>query len=189
MNRPLPLRLSRTTNGKVRLTCFSPVALRRYDAEATFSFAALPWRSRRPPVRSGRYMIRSAAFTAPDERLVVQRVQVSLASDDLLTKPDGLLGLCLAEMPVGRTRKVVVPHATENGIQHDPLKAVIVAHRPVAVAGLRKCGHDRARQMKIVLDKRCRCRLWKIEIALRHLSNSALGTSRSALLGEMLMHG
>ena len=134
-------------------------------------------------------MIRSAAFVSPDERLVVQRVQVSLACNDLRTKPDGVLGLRLAEMPVGRTRKVVVPDPTTNRIQHDSLKAVIVPHRPVAFAGSRKRGHDCARQMKIIVDQCGLCRLWKIEIALRHLSESALRMSRSELLREMLMHG
>jgi len=81
-------------------------------------------------------------------------------------KPNGLLGLCLTEVLVGRTRDVVVPRIPADRIQHDPLKAVVIPNRPMAFLGASKRRHDNARQMQILLDKRCIRRFGQKETAL-----------------------
>jgi hypothetical protein len=88
-------------------------------------------------IRSGRRSFRLPLFPQGNAR----RTKASGAS------------VISAEVPVRWARDVVVPHPAANCVKHDPLKAVIVSNRPVAFAGLRECGHDRARQMQILLDK------------------------------------
>ena len=83
---------------------------------------------------------------------MVQHVQDRFFRDDQLAKLHGLSGLRLAKVLVSRACNVVVPHPAANCVEYDPLKTVIVPNRPVAFAGLRECGHDRAGQVQILLD-------------------------------------
>lgn len=106
------------------------------------------------------------AFAPPCQRLLVQHVQVSLFRDYLITKLHCLLDLRLAKVLVRWAGDVVVPHPAANCVEYDPLKAVVVVNRPMPFAGLRECGHDRAGQMQILLD-RCEVDRWQqIETAL-----------------------
>ena len=112
---------------------------------------------------------RRPAFAPPCQRLLVQHVQVGFFRDYLIAKLHCLRGLRLAKVLVRWAGDVVVPHPAANCVEYDPLKAVIVSNRPVPFAGLREYGHDRARQMEILLDK-CvvRC-LKQIETALHRI--------------------
>jgi len=63
-----------------------------------------------------------------------------------------------------------VPYPAADRVEHDPLKAMIVPNRPVAIAGSRKCGHDCAGQMQVLLDESEVGRLRQIGTALHLVS-------------------
>lgn len=59
-----------------------------------------------------------------------------------------------------------MPDPTVDGIKHNPLKAVIVANRPVAFGGVRERRHNHSGQMQITLDHCGMRRFWQVQTAL-----------------------
>jgi hypothetical protein len=79
--------------------------------------------------------------------LTVQVNDICLATDDVVTQLHRTLGLMQTEMLICRTRNVIVPNAATNGIQNDPLKAMIVLDRPFIFQRLCKLGHHNSSEM------------------------------------------
>ena len=98
--------------------------------------------------------------------MLVQHIQVNRVCDDLAAKLHCLYSLCRAKVPIGGARDVVVPDPATDRIKHDPLKAVILPHRPVAFGCARKHGHHCAGQIQILLDKGAVGSVRQIEIVL-----------------------
>jgi hypothetical protein len=62
--------------------------------------------------------------------LTIQVNDICLATDDVVTQLHCGLGLLQAEMLICRARDVIIPDAAANGIEDDPLKAMIMPNRP-----------------------------------------------------------
>lgn len=80
-------------------------------------------------------------FAAPDQRLRIERHKIGVTRNDLIAKPDSLFCLIICQVLVGWAMHIIIPHAATYRVQHDPLKAMIIAHRPMHVRRLRKLWH------------------------------------------------
>ena len=52
--------------------------------------------------------------------------------EDFFAKPHGASGLRSLDIPTGRSCDVIIPAPVTDGIEHDPLKAVVAKDRPDA---------------------------------------------------------
>ena len=56
-------------------------------------------------------------------------------------------------MPVCGPRDMIVPNATTNGVENDPLKAMIILHGPYICRRLSECRHDRSGKVQVAMDQ------------------------------------
>ena len=82
-----------------------------------------------------------ACFTAPDQRLRIQRHKICVTRDDLIAKPYRLFHLLKCQVFICRTIQMIIPNATAHRVQYDPLKAMIIAHWPMSMRCSRKFRH------------------------------------------------
>ena len=47
----------------------------------------------------------------------------------------------------------MIPNVTTNGVENDPLKAMIILHGPFIQTRLGECGHHRSGKMQVAMDQ------------------------------------
>jgi hypothetical protein len=82
--------------------------------------------------------------------LTIQVNDICLATNYVVTQLHRGFGLLQTEMLICRARDVIIPNAAANGIENDPLKAMIVLDRPFIFQRLCKLGHHNSSEMQVL---------------------------------------